>query len=203
VLRPAQFATTFNIRNVLTDVAILLVLAVGMTYVVVTAGIDLSVGSVLVFSGVVGAKVMVAAGGAAAGWGGILLGVLASVLAGTGWGVLNGVAGQIPSLVVIAAVIAVVFGLVLARAGEVPLAGEQRRGAVPQARGKGADHRRERDGGPTGPLRRTRRPSDVGRRGGDCGRTRAQPAAHALQSAGISLGIRAARLSVLLPRRKR
>jgi ribose transport system permease protein len=60
VLRPAEFASTFNIRNVATDSAILLVLAVGMTFVIVTAGIDLSVGSILVFSGVIAAKTMVA-----------------------------------------------------------------------------------------------------------------------------------------------
>ena len=48
-----EFATRLNIRNVATDVSVLLVLAVGMTFVIVTAGIDLSVGSVLVFSGVV------------------------------------------------------------------------------------------------------------------------------------------------------
>lgn len=74
VLKPAEFATTFDIRGVFTESAILLVLAVGMTYVIVTAGIDLSVGSVLVFSGVVAAKTMVALGGTTAGWGGILLG---------------------------------------------------------------------------------------------------------------------------------
>ena len=41
-------------------------LSVGMTYVIITAGIDLSVGSVLVFSGVLAAKVMIAVGGGAA-----------------------------------------------------------------------------------------------------------------------------------------
>ena len=41
--------------------------AVGMTFVIITSGIDLSVGSVLVFSSVVAAKVMEAMGGD--GWG--------------------------------------------------------------------------------------------------------------------------------------
>ena len=40
----------------------LLVLAIGMTFVIITAGIDLSVGSVLVFAGVVSAKAMNGAG---------------------------------------------------------------------------------------------------------------------------------------------
>ena len=52
----------------------LLVLATGMTYVIITAGIDLSVGSVLVFSGVVAAKAMNAVGGD--NWGTILVGLV-------------------------------------------------------------------------------------------------------------------------------
>ena len=45
-----------NARNIATDAAVLLVLATGMTFVIITAGIDLSVGAVLVFSGVVAAR---------------------------------------------------------------------------------------------------------------------------------------------------
>src|SRR4029079_12862673 len=56
------FHSTSNFRNILTDASILLVMAVGMTYVMVAAGFDLSIGSVLVFSGVVGIKAMVALG---------------------------------------------------------------------------------------------------------------------------------------------
>jgi ribose transport system permease protein len=50
-----SFASTTNLRNISVDAATLLVLAVGSTFVIITAGIDLSVGSVLVFSGVVSA----------------------------------------------------------------------------------------------------------------------------------------------------
>ena len=57
-LDSSSFVTRRNARNILTDAAVLLVLAVGMTYVIITAGIDLSVGAVLVFSGVVAAKLM-------------------------------------------------------------------------------------------------------------------------------------------------
>ncbi|RSM58035.1 ABC transporter permease, partial [Kibdelosporangium aridum] len=63
VLAPAEFATTDNARNIAIDAAVLLVLAVGSTFVIITAGIDLSVGSVLVFSGVVSAKAMGVMGG--------------------------------------------------------------------------------------------------------------------------------------------
>ena len=53
MLESEAFFAVANARNIATDAAVLLVLAVGATYVIITAGIDLSVGSVLVFSGVV------------------------------------------------------------------------------------------------------------------------------------------------------
>src|SRR5699024_9729496 len=58
VVNPHAFPTAFNAENIATDAATLLVMSVGMTFVIITAGIDLSVGSVLVFSGVVAGKVM-------------------------------------------------------------------------------------------------------------------------------------------------
>ena len=88
-LRLQQFATVFNFRNIAADASGLLIIAVGMTFVIITAGIDLSVGSVLVFSGVIAAKVMLAIGGG--GWGAIAAGLVAGVVAGTAWGVVNGV----------------------------------------------------------------------------------------------------------------
>ena len=52
VLEYQSFVSASNARNIATDAAVLLVLATGMTYVIITAGIDLSVGAVVVFSGV-------------------------------------------------------------------------------------------------------------------------------------------------------
>src|SRR5680860_257150 len=53
-----KFFDTRNFRNIALDSSQLMLLAVGMTFVIITAGIDLSVSSVLVFSAVCGAKVM-------------------------------------------------------------------------------------------------------------------------------------------------
>ena len=53
ILKHSAFLTVFNIRGIVQNTAILAVLAVGMTFVIITGGIDLSIGSVLVFSGVV------------------------------------------------------------------------------------------------------------------------------------------------------
>ncbi len=102
-MRPHTFATAFEARTVATNVAVLMVVAVGMTFVIITAGIDLSVGSVLVFSGVVSAKTMNSIGGEKAGWGAILLGLLLAVLIGMCWGAFNGVLvakAKVPPLIV-------------------------------------------------------------------------------------------------------
>lgn len=107
VLAPSVFPTLFTARTLLIETSVLLVLAVGMTFVIITAGIDLSVGSVLIFSGMVAGKTMEAlspGGNAAdAGWGVILAGLGAAVLGGLLWGFINGflvAKAKIPPLIV-------------------------------------------------------------------------------------------------------
>lgn len=53
-----NFLTARNMSALLLDNAYLMVLAVGMTFVIVTAGIDLSVGSVMAFTGIFGASLL-------------------------------------------------------------------------------------------------------------------------------------------------
>jgi ribose transport system permease protein len=101
VLKPDEFFAIPNGRNIATDAAVLLVLAVGATYVIITAGIDLSVGAVLVFSGVISAKLMNSMGGD--NWGVILAGLAAALAAGLAWGLLNGflvAKAKIPAFIV-------------------------------------------------------------------------------------------------------
>ena len=52
-----NFLTENNLLNVLRQVSFAGIIAVGMTFVILTAGIDLSVGSLLAFAGVVAALV--------------------------------------------------------------------------------------------------------------------------------------------------
>src|SRR4051812_6518033 len=52
------FFTSANLINILINASLLIVMAVGATFVLITGGVDLSVGSVLVFSGVIAGKVM-------------------------------------------------------------------------------------------------------------------------------------------------
>jgi simple sugar transport system permease protein len=61
-LRYESFFSAQVLLNLLVDNAFLIVLAVGMTFVVLTGGIDLSVGSVVALSGVLAARLL------AAGW---------------------------------------------------------------------------------------------------------------------------------------
>jgi ribose transport system permease protein len=54
ILKPDTFPTWDNIRNMLTQASVVGVLAIGMTFVIATAGIDLSVGSMVAAAGVFG-----------------------------------------------------------------------------------------------------------------------------------------------------
>jgi rhamnose transport system permease protein len=53
--RNGEFLTPPNIRNMLTNTAILSILSVGMMMVLLTGGIDLSIGAIMAFSGMVAA----------------------------------------------------------------------------------------------------------------------------------------------------
>jgi ribose transport system permease protein len=55
ILKPDTFPTVDNFRAILTQSSVVGVLAIGMTFVIATAGIDLSVGSVVAAAGVAGA----------------------------------------------------------------------------------------------------------------------------------------------------
>src|SRR3954467_15068696 len=76
-----QFALGYNVRSLLADDAKYGFVALGMTYVIMAGGIDLSVGSVGMLGGVVAAKVSAH---------GLLAGVAAGVGVGAAAGLLNG-----------------------------------------------------------------------------------------------------------------
>src|SRR4029450_7984196 len=54
ILKPDTFPTWDNIPHMLTQSSVVGVLAIGMTFVIATAGIDLSVGSIVAAAGVFG-----------------------------------------------------------------------------------------------------------------------------------------------------
>ncbi|MBF6637020.1 ABC transporter permease [Rouxiella silvae] len=121
-LRPEYFGSRYNLSQLTINAAILLVLSVGQTWVIIAAGIDLSVGAVLVFSSVVSAQVMLALAGASgstfgttdAGWGIIAIGSGVAVFAGAMWGLVNGflvAVARIPALIVTLGTFGMALGL--------------------------------------------------------------------------------------------
>jgi ribose transport system permease protein len=120
LLEYESFVSAANARNIATDAAVLLVIATGMTYVIITAGIDLSVGAVLVFSGVVSVKAMHAVGGD--NWGTIAAGLVVALGAGFAWGVVNGfliAKAKIPPLIVTLGTLGMALGAALLITGGV------------------------------------------------------------------------------------
>ena len=82
-LRYEGFLTSQNILSVLATNATIGLIALGMAFVIMSGGIDLSVGSVLALGSVVAAK---------ASGGGVLAGLAAGVAAGAAVGLFNGLA---------------------------------------------------------------------------------------------------------------
>jgi ribose transport system permease protein len=123
ILKPGSFLTVFNIRGIIINTAILAVLAVGMTFVIITGGIDLSIGSVLVFSGVVADKAMAAVGGGQ-GWGSALIGAAVAIGCGLAWGLVNGfliARAKVPPLIVTLGTLGMALGLAEVITGGVDL----------------------------------------------------------------------------------
>lgn len=123
ILAPETFPVWTNIRQILQNMSILAVLGIGLTFVIMTAGIDMSVGSVLVFSGVVAAMLMRALGGQ--GWGVAILGAFAAIGSGMAWGLLNGLLiakAKVPPFIVTLGTYGAALGLALVLAHGVDLA---------------------------------------------------------------------------------
>ena len=95
ILRP-NFLSAFNLFNVMRQISFIGILAVGMTFVILTAGIDLSVGSLLAFSGIVcatvakGSRSLLEGGVTDSGGARVLLAALAAILVGMLIGLLQG-----------------------------------------------------------------------------------------------------------------
>ncbi len=84
VLEP-KFLSSGNLASVARQTAVITIMAMGMTMVMVSGGIDLSVGSMMALCGVLGALTMVNSAS-------VILGILVCIVAGAGLGMLNGFA---------------------------------------------------------------------------------------------------------------
>ena len=95
-LEPDTFLTAENFLNVLRRSSVNGIIAAGMTAVIISAGIDLSVGSMMALSGMVGAYAMIAMGQMQSGTliigtGAMVIGTIAGIFMGTICGLANGV----------------------------------------------------------------------------------------------------------------
>src|SRR5579883_2348893 len=114
------FLSISNFLNILLATATIGVLAIGATFVISSAGIDLSVGSVLGFSGVVGCLLMSSLD---LPW---PLGVVACIGAGAAAGLVNGfliTRGQIPPFIVTLGMLGVARGAGLVLTNGLPIYG--------------------------------------------------------------------------------
>lgn len=114
------FATTQNLGNVLAQSAVIAILAVGQLLVILTRGIDLSVGSTLALAAVVGALVFESRGSG-------ILTVCVMLLAGAAVGAVNGlvyVFGRLPHpFIITLATLSVARGLALSLSHGQPISG--------------------------------------------------------------------------------
>lgn len=103
VKAPGKFLTLTDFSLMGQDAAWLLVMAVGETFVIITGGIDLSVGSLLVLAGVMTDLYCIHHGGANASWAAIVVGCLVGLATACAWGALQGflvAKGKVPPLIV-------------------------------------------------------------------------------------------------------
>ena len=87
---PDTFLTLENFLNVLRRSSVNGIIAVGMTSIIISGGIDLSVGSMLALSGMTGAYAMIAIGGQDPQGIAVILGTIVGVIAGIICGLVNG-----------------------------------------------------------------------------------------------------------------
>jgi len=118
ILTP-HFLTVSNLLNVLDQTAINAVVAVGMTFVIVSGGIDLSVGSVLALSGIV-------LGNALAAGVPFPLAIAMGLVVGTACGLTNGLLvtwGRLPPFIATLGMMSVARGAALMLAEGRPVSG--------------------------------------------------------------------------------
>jgi ribose transport system permease protein len=104
-----SFLSVNNLSNVGRQVSINALIAVGMTFVILTGGIDLSVGSVMALSGTLAAGLMI--GGVNA-----VLALVVCLVVGVAFGIFNGAMvayGRMPPIIVTLATMGIARGLAL------------------------------------------------------------------------------------------
>lgn len=111
------FMTLSNISNVFTQVSTNAIIAVGMTFVILTGGIDLSVGSTVAISGALAASIIKSTNN-------IFLAVLAAAIVGIAIGIINGLLiskGKLQAFIVTLATMTIFRGATLVFTSGTPI----------------------------------------------------------------------------------
>ena len=119
------FLTSLNLLNVGRQISLLGIMAVGMTFVLISGEVDLSVGSTYAFSGLSAGMLI------CAGWP-LLPAVVAGVLTGCAIGLINGLLstyGRLPSLIATLGMLSMVRGAALILTSGQPVTVNTRNGA--------------------------------------------------------------------------
>jgi ribose/xylose/arabinose/galactoside ABC-type transport system permease subunit len=118
------FFSLFNLQSIGANAAILLILALGQTFVIISGGIDLSTGYLLGLVSVVAAAVMTAMADKLPIPAAVLTGMMAALLVGAGSGWLNGVIIarlHVPPFIVTLGMQGVLRGIGFVLSGGMPL----------------------------------------------------------------------------------
>jgi ribose transport system permease protein len=114
-----RFLSVANIRNVLTQVSVNAVIAIGMSFVILTGGIDLSVGSILAVSGAAAASIMKSTGN-------LFLAIIVALVIGCLIGLINGTLvskGRIQAFIVTLATMTIFRGVTYVYTNGTPISG--------------------------------------------------------------------------------
>lgn len=114
-----RFLSYGNIKNVLTQVSVNAVIAIGMSFVILTGGIDLSVGSILAVSAAAAASIMKSTGN-------VYLAIFVALAIGCVIGLINGVLvskGKIQAFIVTLATMTIFRGITYVYTNGTPISG--------------------------------------------------------------------------------
>jgi ribose/xylose/arabinose/galactoside ABC-type transport system permease subunit/ABC-type sugar transport system substrate-binding protein len=114
-----HFLSTDNLLNVMQQSAINAILGIGLTFVIISGGIDLSVGSILALCGLVTADLLVAGHS-------MFVAICAGLLVGLGCGVLNGLIttlGRIPPFITTLGMMLIARSAAKIYSGSKPISG--------------------------------------------------------------------------------
>jgi len=114
-----HFLSTDNLLNVMQQSAINAILGIGLTFVIISGGIDLSVGSILALCGLVTADLLVAGHST-------FVAIVAGLLVGLGCGVLNGLIttlGRIPPFITTLGMMLIARSAAKIYSGSKPISG--------------------------------------------------------------------------------